>query len=225
MTLGGATVATVRRAHLYFDRRAEQTTVMVTGTDGWTVDEVRELQDESRAWPRFELIAGELLVTPSPGTGHQVAVAEFLLLLATYVDRENIGVALASPADLELHPGTVAQPDVFVVPRSMPAGSGKGHGWKAVASLLVAVEVVSPDSVRRDRVVKRDYYLTAGVPEYWVVDLDARAVERWSAGNHEPVSTATTLEWKPSGARKALVVDLPALFERITRKRDLVEGA
>jgi Uma2 family endonuclease len=198
---------------------------MIKGADGWTVEEVRELQDESRAWPRFELIAGELLVTPSPGTAHQVAVAEILLLLAAYVDRENIGVALASPADLELHLGTVAQPDVFVVPSGMPAGSGRGPGWKAVASLLVAVEVVSPGSARRDRVAKRDYYVSAGVPEYWVVDLDVRVIERWSAGNHASVSTGKTLKWKPSGARKALVVDLPALFERIARKRAVVDRA
>lgn len=198
---------------------------MVTGTDGWTAEEVRELQDESRAWPRFELIAGELLVTPSPGTAHQVAVAEILLLLATYVDRENIGVALASPADLELHLGTVAQPDVFVVPGGMPAVSGRGPGWKAVASLLVAVEVVSLGSGRRDRVAKRDYYVSAGVPEYWVVDLDVRVIERWSAGNHESLTPGKTLKWKPVGAREALVVDLAALFERIARKRAVVDRA
>jgi Uma2 family endonuclease len=197
---------------------------MVTYAHRWSTAEVRELQDESRAWPRFELIAGELLVTPAPAMGHQVAVAELLMLLSAYVQRENIGTALASPADLELHAGTVAQPDVFVVPRATGATSSDRRGWAAVTSLLVAVEVVSPGSARRDRVAKREYYVSAGVPEYWVVDVDARAVERWSAGHHDSVSAGTTLEWKPAGASEALVIDLQELFERISLKRRMIEG-
>ncbi len=197
---------------------------MVTGSS-WTVDAVRELQDESRAWPRFELICGELLVTPAPGTGHQVAVGEIFMLLATYVDREKIGVALTSPADLELHPGTVAQPDVFVVPNARGGNAPQRRGWRAVGSLLVAVEVISPSSVLWDRVAKRDYYVSAGVPEYWVVDLDAGAIERWSAGHDGPVTVRTTLEWRPAGSREPLVVDLSAMFERISLKRKAVGGA
>jgi Uma2 family endonuclease len=53
----------------------------------WTTTDVRALMDESRAWPRYELIAGGLLVTPAPGTPHQFAVTELLILLAAYVDR------------------------------------------------------------------------------------------------------------------------------------------
>jgi Uma2 family endonuclease len=189
---------------------------MPANTHRWSAAEVRELQDESRAWPRYELIAGELLVTPAPGTLHQVAVAEFMILLAGYIDGEDLGVTLASPADIELHPESVVQPDVFVVPtRTTPS---EKRGWAAIESLLVAVEVISPSSVRTDRVKKREYYVTAGVPEYWVVDVDARVVERWVPERETPELLSSTLEWRPAGAREPLAVDLPQLFERIRRK-------
>jgi Uma2 family endonuclease len=191
----------------------------------WSTAEVRKMQDESRAWPRFELIGGELLVTPAPGTLHQIAVGEILVVLSSYVDRENLGVALVSPADLELQPGTVAQPDVFVVPPARRASSSQVRDWSVVTSLLVAVEVVSPSSARTDRLEKRDYYLRANVPEYWVVDLDAHVVERWGLERDTPMPLRETLEWRPAGATEPLTVNLPELFGRIWRKFRQIGGA
>ncbi|HVT41315.1 MAG TPA: Uma2 family endonuclease [Gemmatimonadaceae bacterium] len=191
----------------------------------WSPAEVREMQDGSRAWPRFELIAGELLVTPAPGAIHQIAVGEILMLLSGYVDRENVGVALVSPADLDLLFGTIAQPDVFVAPPAGHAHLDQLRDWSVVTSLLVAVEVISPSSARSDRVGKRHYYLRASVPEYWIVDVDARVIERWSPERSMPAILKDTLEWHPAGAGASLIVDLPALFARIWRKFQLITGA
>ncbi len=197
---------------------------MPTETKVWSVEEVREMQDESRAWPRFELIGGELLVTPAPGEIHQVGVAELLLLLAAYVDRERIGVTLMSPADIELHPGTISQPDVFVVPVATGMKRKSQRGWEAVTSLLLAVEVISPSSVRTDREKKREYYLSAGVPDYWVIDFDARVLERWIPGADTPTVLRSSFEWRPAGASAPLVVNLPELFENAWRKYRLFAG-
>ena len=198
---------------------------MPTHTHRWSACEVRELQDESRAWPRFELMAGELLVTPAPGVAHQLAVGELFLLLSAYAKSADIGVALTSPADIELHPDTVAQPDVFVVPRVTGGASGQHRGWRAVSSLLLAVEVLSRGSSVRDRVAKREYYLSAGVPEYWVVDVDSRTVERWSAGRADSVVERAALEWQPAGASLPVSIDLPVLFHEISRKLREIGGA
>jgi Uma2 family endonuclease len=217
----------MRRAHLHFNRRAEQTTRMPTDTKVWSVEEVREMQDESRPWPRFELIDGELLVTPAPEKIHQIGVGEVFLQLAVYVDRERVGVTLLSPSDLELHPGTIAQPDVFVVPVATGvkgATSKPRRGWASVTSLLLAVEVISPSSVRTDRHKKREYYLGAGVPDYWVIDFDARILERWTPGSESPVMLQETFEWRPAGASTPLVVNLPELFENAWRKYRLFTG-
>lgn len=70
------------------------------------------------------------------------------------------------------------QPDVFVVPEELiPARYTTG--WGHVRWLLLAVEILSPATERVDRRVKRDFYLAGGVHEYWIVDLDARVIERW----------------------------------------------
>ena len=190
----------------------------------WTTVDVRALMDESRPWPRYELIGGELLVTPAPDAQHQFAISELLLILGAYVDRGGVGVAVTSPADLELVPGSISQPDIFVVPfASTPSAEG-GTSWAFVRSLLLAVEVISPSSVRSDRVEKRDHYMDAGVPEYWVVDLDARVVERWTAPQETPEVLRDELRWRPAGAERALVMHLPDVFDVIFRKLTLTRG-
>ena len=82
----------------------------------WTTAQVRDLMDESRAWPRYELIDGELIVTPSASYPHQIAVTEIWRAIEGYALAQRVGQAVTSPADLELQPGTITQPDVFVLP-------------------------------------------------------------------------------------------------------------
>lgn len=194
------------------------------GRHRWTDTEVLALMEASPGhWPRYELMGGELIVTPAPADEHQVAVTEILYLLKTYVDREGIGVALVSPADLRLLAGTIAQPDVFVAPPGVPDPDDK-RAWSSVKTLLVACEVISPGSIRTDRVEKRDYYMSAGVPEYWVVDCDARVIEQWNPERETPTIVSKTLSWRPFGASEPLLVDVPALFERIWAKYALLIG-
>jgi Uma2 family endonuclease len=188
----------------------------------WTTSNVRALMDESRPWPRYELIDGELVVTPAPGTRHQLVVGEIHRLVAEYVDREPIGVTFMSPADLELVPGTITQPDVFVCPAASPAIRIAAEGWEFVKSLLLAVEVLSPSSLRTDRVEKRELYLSAGVPDYWVVDADARIIERWTPAHETPELIRHTLVWHPTAAAAPMSLDVSALFAAVDRKLRLV---
>ena len=90
----------------------------------WTAAEVRELQNEDSAWPRYELIGGELLVTPAPRPVHQIAIGYLFRLIADYVDAERLGMTLTSPTDLELEADTVTQPDIFVVPAECAYANG-----------------------------------------------------------------------------------------------------
>jgi len=181
----------------------------------WTAAEVRELTDESRHWPRYELIDGELLVTPAPRPAHQLAVGELFRKLSDYVDAERLGLALMSPADLELEAGTVTQPDVFVVPSAFSHDTGPLREWSQVGGLLLAVEVISPSSAHYDRFSKRAFFQRVGVPEYWVVDSDARAVERWRPGYRAPETLRERLAWRPERAAAPLVMDLPAFFAKV----------
>ena len=182
----------------------------------WTAADVRELTREDRAWPRYEVIDGELLVTPSPRSAHYFACVELVKLLDAYLDREPVGVAAMSPADIELLPDNITQPDVFVVPWETTL-VGDTLQWSDVKSLLLAAEVLSPSSLRTDRLEKRVFYLKNGVEEYWIVDLDAQVLERWLPGRETPRLFREEVVWSPRG-RDPLVIDLPAYFARIDAK-------
>ncbi len=123
----------------------------------WTPDEVRALPDDGR---RYEVVAGELLVTPAPSFPHQEAVKRVLLALDDYVQRTGVGHAAISPADLTPEPGALVQPDVFVV--ALVAGR-RPRDWSDVERLVLAVEVLSPSTARADRTVKRRLFQRAGV--------------------------------------------------------------
>jgi Uma2 family endonuclease len=180
----------------------------------WTAAEVRDLQEESRPWPRYELIAGELLVTPAPRGAHQRAVTALLTALSGYLETERLGEAVLSPADLELEPENIAQPDVFVV----PATAGRlWREWTDVKTLLLAVEVLSPSTARDDRSTKQALYKRVAVPEYWIVDLEARLLERWRPHHDRPEIVRQELTWMPEGARTILTLDLPGFFARVLR--------
>ena len=81
--------------------------------------------------------------------------------------------------------------------------------------LLLAVEVLSPSTARADRDVKRRLYQAQGVPEYWIVDLDARLVERWRPDDEPPEIITDRIEWQVDPALPALMIELPALFREI----------
>ena len=219
LTPAGAPPHMLRRVRLFPFRRAEQIMGMPASSKRhWTTSEVRALLDESRPWPRYELISGELVVTPAPGFRHQIVVLELARILADYCDREHVGVVVTSPSDLELVAGTITQPDLFVVPFDVFPDDETVPTWSVVTSLHLAVEVTSPSSARIDRVEKRELYLEARVAEYWVVDVDARMIERWRKDRETPTVARQELTWHPAGAANRLRVDLPAFFAAVRAK-------
>lgn len=202
-------------ARLSSASRAEHIMAMPAAQRRWTAGEVRQLIAESPlSTPRYELVAGELLVTPSPNALHQRAVFLLARALDEYLERNPIGEMYTSPFDVELEPDTIVQPDVFVLPmreaervrKEMPA-----------RELLVAAEILSPSSSRGDRVTKRPLY-GRRVPEYWIVDLDARLVERWPMQARHPEIIVSILEWQPTGTAGGFRLDLPKYFAVVFRE-------
>ena len=182
----------------------------------WTADAVRELIREDQAWPRYEVIDGELLVTPAPRDAHQHACEVLWLLLNEFLEREPVvGVATISPSDVPIPPDNLVQPDVYVVP-AYESGDGQEIDWPAGTYLLLAAEVLSRSSLRTDRITKHDLYLNNGVAEYWIVDLDARVVER-RRPKQAPELFRDTITWTPRGTA-TLTIDLPSYFDRVAAK-------
>lgn len=175
----------------------------------WTVDDLADLPDDGQ---RYEVIDGELFVTPSPSARHQAAIGELYVLLHAYLSREPIGYTYFAPADVIFSPICAVQPDLFVLPLikgRRPARFGK------VGHLLLAVEVLSPSTARADRVKKRSMFRDEGVADYWIVDLDARTVERSTPADPRVEVLADRIEWFPAGAESPLVVDLADYFTRV----------
>jgi Uma2 family endonuclease len=174
----------------------------------WTAEMVYALPEDGK---RYEVLDGELVVTPAPSWGHQSVVARLWRLLDDHVRAYALGYAYLAPADIEFSPRRLLQPDLFVVP---PTADGKrAHAWGEVRRLLLAVEVLSPSTARVDRVRKRALYLEEGVPEYWIVDPDGRCVERWRSGDARPEVVDERLVWAPVDGVAPLDIDLQVLFE------------
>lgn len=172
----------------------------------WTREEVLALPDDGN---RYELVDGELLVSPSPRGPHQRAVGELYLLVAPYVRAHQLGYAAVSPADLDLKSGQLLQPDLFV--GAMVEGREPVE-WSDYGVPILAVEVASPSTARDDRLTKRRRYQRSRVPVYWVVDLDARLVEVWTPGADRPEIADQRLTWQPDAGVPALSIDLPGYF-------------
>jgi Uma2 family endonuclease len=174
-----------------------------------TADMVRALADETRHWPRYETVYGELLVTPAPRAWHQEVVGRLYVALSAYIEREPVGAhVFLSPSDVSWGPDTLVQPDLFVV----PLADARPLDWARMRTLLLAVEVLSPSSLRADRFTKRRLYQERGVPLYWVIDAEAGAAELWTPGDHFPRVEREALVWAPAVAATAFSIGLEELL-------------
>ena len=172
----------------------------------YSAADVRALPEDGH---RYEVVHGELLVTPAPRLMHQEVVARLLVALRRYLQDEPVGHALVAPADISWGSDTLVQPDVFVVPLEQ----ARTLDWTRIEHLLLVAEVLSPSSARADRFTKRVEYQRRRVPLYWIVDLDDRRVEVWAPDDAAPRLDRTRLIWRPEGAVRPFSLDLEVLFE------------
>jgi Uma2 family endonuclease len=179
----------------------------------WTARDVRALPDEPGK--RFECVDGELLVNPSPRLAHQYVVTVLWRVLDEFVRAHRLGVASVSPSDFELDAHTLVQPDVFVLPL---VDGRRPCGVAEIGPPLLFVEILCPSTARADRVLKRRRYQRHGVP-YWIVDVDARLVECWTADAERPEVVTGELTWQPDGATTPCTLDLDTLFAEALGER------
>ena len=170
---------------------------------------------------RYEIIEGELYVSPGPVWRHQRALFDLTVLFGNYLEKTLAGVGLTAPADVAFDRRNVVQPDLFITPfveGDVPSS------YEEAGSLLLAIEVLSPSTGRLDRTRKRNLYRRFNVAEYWIVDTDARLIERWRPEDERPEILDTLIEWRPVGAEQPLTIDLPRFFARIHGERKADNG-
>lgn len=93
-------------------------------------------------------------------------------------------------------------------------GADRARTCRSRNSILI-VEVLSPGSIRHDRITKRKHYQRAGVPEYWIVDQESQAIERWRPSDERAELLEEEIAWHSAGAPEALVIALPELFRSV----------
>ncbi|MGH7626416.1 MAG: Uma2 family endonuclease [Gemmatimonadaceae bacterium] len=184
----------------------------MAATRYYSADMVRDLINETRHWPRYETVHGELLVTSAPRPWHQEIVGRLYEALRIYARQEPQSHVFMSPADISWGlPDVLVQPDVFVV----PFDEARRMDWSAISHLMLAAEVFSPSSLRADRFTKRRLYQEQRVPTYWGIDADAGMVEVWTPDAVTPRLEHTALDWQPLGATTPFTLPLAELFREI----------
>ena len=186
---------------------------MPAPTTEWTLEMLHALPDDGK---RYELVDGELLVSPAPELAHQWLVADLQVLLRAFARTAGGMDAVTAPVAITFSHQRELQPDIVVLP--LVSGRRPQHFSETGRAVLV-VEVLSPSTARFDRVTKRRVYQEHGVPEYWIVDPEARLVERWRPEDERPEVTTTTLSWTPPGSDQHFTIDLDALFRDATGTR------
>jgi Uma2 family endonuclease len=172
-----------------------------------TLEDVRAMPDDGN---RYEIVGGELFVTPAPGLRHQTIQMRLALLLGSYIETHRLGQLFAAPTDVVLGPTTLVEPDLVFVRRHRFETTLTGRDVQGAPDLVV--EILSPTSGRTDRGRKRALYQGHGVAEYWIIDPELSQAEVW-----RPIAMAAAVErdrltWRPDPAVPALAIDLPELF-------------
>jgi Uma2 family endonuclease len=148
----------------------------------WTYEDYVDFPDDGR---RYEIVDGEVFVTPAPNTRHQDIVGLLFRRIGDHVERHGGGRVFVAPYDAVLSPTNVVQPDIVFV---ADADSGRITAANLQGPPTLAVEVLS--EARHDRVRKRRLYAQFGVAEYWIVDPDGERVEvHRLAGQEYPTPT------------------------------------
>lgn len=146
----------------------------------WTYDDYAQLPEngapELHTHIHYELLEGELIVSPAPNFYHQKIVSELLTVITNHIKQNALGIAVASPVDVVLSPTDTPQPDLIFI-------SNERRGIITPANIQGApdlvVEIISPTSDRRDRQTKWELYARSGVPFYWIVDPRLELLEEY----------------------------------------------
>ena len=121
----------------------------------------------------YELIDGELVMVPPPIVDHQGTSGELHIELGNLMRSTSLGRVFASPIGVYLSETEVVQPDLVFVSRERLHIIERAV-IRGAPDLVV--EILSPSTARRDRIVKREMYARHGVREYWLVDVSAKTI-------------------------------------------------
>ena len=168
----------------------------------WTLEMLHALPDDGN---KYELVRGDLFVTPAPSPAHETILARLNAILVPYVLAQRLGYVYGSKSVLRFE-GSHTEPDLTV-----RAQIRHNASWDEAPVPILAVEISSPATFRRDRKEKRSLYVDAAVTEYWIVDGNARTITVVRRG-HPDLVARDVIRWHPAGATEPLDAPLVEVF-------------
>jgi Uma2 family endonuclease len=176
---------------------------MATATKRWTLEEVHSLPDDGN---KYELVRGELFVTPPPSYEHETIAARLTDILGPFVRKHGLGLVYRPRAVMRFE-GSEVEPDLMVRARHRDPKAS----WDNAPVPILIVEIISGSTRRRDHGPKRDLYVDAGVAEYWIIDSERRTITRVRRDLADDV-VRDQLIWTPPNADASLTVELSEVF-------------
>jgi Uma2 family endonuclease len=172
----------------------------------WTLAQLHRLPDDGN---KYELVRGQLFVTPPPGDAHETILAKLTESLTPYVKQHRLG-HIFRPKSVMRFEGSEVEPDLMVR-AAHPDRRGNDSDWTRAPIPILVVEVLSDATRRRDLNQKKSLYLDAGVAEYWVLDPEARTV---IVANHASLRVESArIIWSPAGAATPLTLLLSEVLD------------
>ena len=176
---------------------------MAASTKQWTLEELHALPDDGN---KYELVDGELYVTPPPNSDHETILARLSRILEPYVAREGLGLVYHPRSVLRIG-GSEVEPDLMV--RQPPPSADTA--WEDMPVPILVIEIFSPYTRRRDVGAKYDFYVRNGIAEYWMIDPERLTITVASPG-HDDRIVGDALVWHPPGASEPLAIRRQDLF-------------
>ena len=160
---------------------------------------------------RYELIDGELLMTPSPTPYHQKVSRKLEFILESFITKNNLGEIFYAPCDVYLDNENVVQPDILFISKDRFNIIGDKNIQSAPN---LVIEIISENSVYRDMVQKKRLYARFGVKEYWIVIPEEKEVEVYilKGEAYQLYKTYTKVDILESPSLKGLKIGLKEIF-------------
>lgn len=159
---------------------------------------------------RYEIIDGELLMTPSPKTMHQIIIGRIFRILSEFAEEHDAGKVFIAPYDVVLSKHDIVQPDIIFVSKE---GSGIITELNIQGSPDMVIEILSPSTKERDLVLKKKLYAAFGIKEYWIVDPENEKITLLTLGKEGYVAQKAIGIVK-SLLLKGLKIDIAKLFKK-----------
>jgi Uma2 family endonuclease len=140
-----------------------------------TYTEFRQMEFDDNDPYIYELINGELMKKSAPKPNHQAISRRLLYGIETFIRQNSLGEIFYAPIDVFLTEYTVPQPDLVYVSKENADIIDLEEGILGIPDLII--EIISPSSVRLDRITKKELYESFGIKEYWIIDPNNTSIE------------------------------------------------